>query len=375
MRPAVITFSIFLGVLGAVSVLPARAAEDECRPGGCSLDLAVKNIGLSFGNSRRFNGLRLNLVDDGVEEMNGVNVTLWKPGRNPDAAMRGLMLGLVAINAADLRGVSIGGLAVVGESCVEGISIAGLASVAEGSMTGFSIAGLASVAEGNMAGISLAGLASVTEKSMTGISIAGLAAVAERSMTGISVAGLAAVAERNMTGISVAGLAIAGEDEINGLAASLGSIISDGDINGVALGAVGLLGLRSSRSEDDEGYSRSLDISPSFTGIRARNVRWLAIHGMDIRAEDSLLGMGISGIALRADEIRGGAVAGIVVKTRDLGGVSISSVNYVDGPQIGVSIGIVNYARELRGFQLGLLNIAKNNPRGLRVLPVLNAHL
>jgi len=85
--------------------------------------------------------------------------------------------------------------------------------------------------------------------------------------------------------------------------------------------------------------------------------------------------MGISGIALRADEIRGGAVAGIVVKTRDLGGVSISSVNYVDGPQIGVSIGIVNYARELRGFQLGLLNIAKNNPRGLRVLPVLNAHL
>jgi hypothetical protein len=359
MRPAVITFSIFLGVLGAVSVLPARAAEDECRPGGCSLDLAVKNIGLSFGNSRRFNGLRLNLVDDGVEEMNGVNVTLWKPGRNPDAAMRGLMLGLVAINAADLRGVSIGGLAVVGESCVEGISIAGLASVAEGSITGISIAGLASVAEGNMAGISLAGLASVTEKSMTGISIAGLAAVAERSMTGIS----------------VAGLAIAGEDEINGLAASLGSIISDGDINGVALGAVGLLGLRSSRSEDDEGYSRSLDISPSFTGIRARNVRWLAIHGMDIRAEDSLLGMGISGIALRADEIRGGAVAGIVVKTRDLGGVSISSVNYVDGPQIGVSIGIVNYARELRGFQLGLLNIAKNNPRGLRVLPVLNAHL
>ena len=44
------------------------------------------------------------------------------------------------------------------------------------------------------------------------------------------------------------------------------------------------------------------------------------------------------------------------------------------GAQRGLAIGIVNFAEELHGAQVGLVNIAMNNPRATRVLPILNVH-
>ena len=41
----------------------------------------------------------------------------------------------------------------------------------------------------------------------------------------------------------------------------------------------------------------------------------------------------------------------------------------------GLTIGIFNYAAELNGVQIGLLNYAGNNRRGLKLLPLFNAHL
>jgi hypothetical protein len=41
----------------------------------------------------------------------------------------------------------------------------------------------------------------------------------------------------------------------------------------------------------------------------------------------------------------------------------------------GLSIALFNKTKELRGIQVGLLNIARNNPKGFRVLPVINMHL
>ena len=39
----------------------------------------------------------------------------------------------------------------------------------------------------------------------------------------------------------------------------------------------------------------------------------------------------------------------------------------------GMADGLVNYTRELRGVQIGLINIAKSNPKNARVLPLFNA--
>jgi len=57
-----------------------------------------------------------------------------------------------------------------------------------------------------------------------------------------------------------------------------------------------------------------------------------------------------------------------------LEGVSVSAFNRVLGEQRGVAIGLLNYASRLHGVQIGLVNWADNNPAGLKVLPVANAH-
>jgi len=46
--------------------------------------------------------------------------------------------------------------------------------------------------------------------------------------------------------------------------------------------------------------------------------------------------------------------------------------NYIRGAQTGLAVGIVNYAYSVKGLQLGLVNIVRDNPRGLKVLPVFN---
>ncbi|OGD28566.1 MAG: hypothetical protein A2Y56_14115 [Candidatus Aminicenantes bacterium RBG_13_63_10] len=61
-----------------------------------------------------------------------------------------------------------------------------------------------------------------------------------------------------------------------------------------------------------------------------------------------------------------------VVKDGRLLGCAVSPFNYIRGAQVGLTVGIVNYARSVKGVQLGLINIVRDNPRGLKVLPVFN---
>ncbi len=41
----------------------------------------------------------------------------------------------------------------------------------------------------------------------------------------------------------------------------------------------------------------------------------------------------------------------------------------------GMTVALINSTNRLQGVQLGLVNHAGNNPRGLKVLPILNVHL
>ena len=57
-----------------------------------------------------------------------------------------------------------------------------------------------------------------------------------------------------------------------------------------------------------------------------------------------------------------------------MGAATIYDANGLLSPvQDGWTIGVVNYARDLRGVQIGLINIARSNPKGTRVLPLFNA--
>ena len=53
-------------------------------------------------------------------------------------------------------------------------------------------------------------------------------------------------------------------------------------------------------------------------------------------------------------------------------GLSVSAFNHVQGDVFGVCIGIFNWANRVRGFQLGVLNHVRSNPKGLRWLPIFN---
>jgi hypothetical protein len=386
---------------------PAAPIAEESR-GSRSLDLMADDVGISFGNSKRVRGLRFNVRDEGVEEVIGLNLTLWKPGENPDAVMKGLLLGIYGPSADELHflsiglaaveahslisGIAIGGGAVVCEGTFNGISVGGLANVA-GSMNGIALGGLANVAEGGMKGISLGGLANVAEGGMTGISLGGLANVAEGFINGITIGGLANVTEGSMTGISLGGLAVVSEEgpvtgltvggimvgsdgPVSGLTLSLGGIYAE-DLAGLSVGIVGILEFPSISIEntyggDSKGFGDAYK-RISYTGISARNACWITVHGIDIDIEEELLGFAASGIRINADRIRGLAAA-LVVTSGEMHGLGIGAVNYSSDLQVGLSIGIVNYTEHLNGLQIGLVNIARNKSKPFRVLPILNAH-
>ncbi|MDZ7860438.1 MAG: hypothetical protein U5O15_07205 [Candidatus Krumholzibacteriota bacterium] len=102
------------------------------------------------------------------------------------------------------------------------------------------------------------------------------------------------------------------------------------------------------------------ETSIKFWGIKAENARWLTIHGITIEVENKLEGLAVSGIYTGAD---------------NLSGFSASAVNCFYNRQTGITAGIFNYAENLSGVQIGLLNIARNNPAWARYLPVFNAHI
>ena len=117
------------------------------------------------------------------------------------------------------------------------------------------------------------------------------------------------------------------------------------------------------------------------------------MSGIGIGAGRKLIGLNIAGVAIGAPKIYGVSVAPIIggnyveglnvaplyftIKSdqEKLGiqkGVAISGFNHIRGEQRGLTIGILNIANHLEGYQIGLINIARSNRKGLKVLPIFN---
>jgi hypothetical protein len=120
------------------------------RYGHVHVGLTINDWGISLGNAPRVNGIRLNVEDAGLERVNGVNVTVWKPREPLTGTVNGLALGIVGPGAADLNGVQVGLGGVVAERRVRWLSVGGLGVVSQGAIVGVSIAGLGVVAEGGI---------------------------------------------------------------------------------------------------------------------------------------------------------------------------------------------------------------------------------
>lgn len=312
--------AVFVAAQPTGLVTAAHGQESGESPeygGGSSLDLGFSGVGISFGSSPRWTGLRFNWRDRYLERIDGVNVTLWKPGDRVGGSVNGLALGL-GPRAGILRGVSIGLLGVLPERAAYGVTIGGLGVVADGSLTGLNVGVLGIVTEGRADGLSFAGLGLVTEGGALGVNLAGLGVVSEGTVAGINLAGLGLIAERGIHGLNAA-----------------------------------LLGV-----------------------VTERELRGITVTGLGAVAEGNVVGLTVGGLGVVSDHaIRGIGAALLKVDTRDLRGISVAGWTRVRHTQNGLSIGLFNQAEELHGVQFGLLNYAGNN-RGLaRWLPIMNLHL
>ncbi len=177
------------------------------------------------------------------------------------------------------------------------------------------------------------------------------AVAAEKRLAGIAAGGLGAAVGEDLRGIAFGGLGVGvGEDARGIVAGGLGAGVG-GNLTGIAAGGVGL---------GCGGTARGLLAGGIGVGVRKVN------------------GVMIGGLVTASDAVSGAALSGGVVHIQADGaltGLSASPFNRVQGRMTGVSVGILNYARTLRGVQLGVVNIVRENRAPFRVLPLINLRL
>jgi len=318
--------------------------EVECSHS--SLDIGINSTGISFGNSECWNGIRINTTDCEVKNVNGINITLWKPEKNPASTVNGIALG-IAPAAKNINGLSFGLAALLGKKNLRGINIGTIATVG-GNIGGLNFGGLALVSRDNIAGINFGGFATVAKGNISGINFGGFALVSNKNISGVNVGGLALVSKGNINGINFGGLALVSNSNVSGINIGGLAIVSKEGIKGINVGGLALVS-----KGDIFGLNQSIIATFS---------------------KGTIKGFNFSGYKMEADEFYGLNVTPGWVEVGNLYGISIASFHKIEGTQKGLVIGILNIAEELKGVQLGLINIAKNNSGILKVLPLINFH-
>ena len=301
-------------------VLPALLLP--CALSAQSLDLTINNTGLSIGDSRFVRGIRLNFRDRNLERVSGINATIWMPDDEAHGGVvQGLALGLPATGARRIEGAGIG---------VFGVG-------AEESFTGLGIGGFGIGAGGDVRGILIGGFGVGSGGNVTGLTIGGFGAGAGGHVKGITIGGFGAGAGGSVSGLQIGGFGVG----------------SGGDVTGITIGGFGA------------GAGGTL--------------RGLVIGGFGAGAP-TIRGVVLGGIGAGGHDVKGGILAPLYFKIESgeegalgrVSGVTLSAFNHVKGEQFGLSLGLLNFAWKLNGVQIGVMNYAADNPRGLRLLPFFN---
>lgn len=316
--------------------------------GAQSLDLTINHYGLSIGDSRFVRGVRLNFRDRNLERVEGVNVTIWSPYEPMRGVVKGLALGLPVTGARAIHGAGIGILGVGVAENLRGIGLGGLGIGAGGDVQGIMVGGLGVGGGGNVTGLMIGGLGVGTGGNVRGITFGGLGAGAGGDVTGLQVGVLGVGAGGRVEGITIAGLGAGAGGDVTGLTVSVVGAGSGGDITGITLAGIGV--------------------------GAGGTVRGLAFGGIGVGAP-RIRGIALSAVAAGGEDVKGGVLAPFYFTVSDDGrvsGLTMSAWNRVRGDQYGISLGLLNTAWDLHGWQIGVLNYAANNPKGLRLLPLFN---
>ena len=297
-----------------------------------------KKGGIGFGNLPSFTGIRFNFKDGNVEKVSGINVTAWAP-KDDDlhtGDINGISLGLpMALGAENRSGISLGVFGVGAKRNMSGINIGGIGVGAGGDVSGFNLGVVGVGAGGDIKGINIGGIGLGASGDATGFNFGGIGMGAGGSIKGVNLALIGMGASENAFGLNVAGIGMGAGEKMAGINLAVVGIGAGESLTGINIAGVGM------------GSQK----------IRGINVA-LAIGGQRV-----------SGITLAPAFMKVGEGSDSAMN-----GISVSAVNVVKGDQNGVTIGVVNTAHSLRGIQIGLINYVRDNPRGLRFLPILNMH-
>ena len=202
-------------------------------------NIAIKNFGLSFGNSPGINGLRINIQDKNLQKVNGLNLTFWQPAKNSNSNsfINGIVSGIVpyaetinglglgfGITGGQLNGIHIGILGIGTDEGINGIGIGGLGIGCDGDVNGVLIGGLGGGVDGNIKGLGFGLLGLGCDGDAKGLLIGGLGVGLDGNVKGLFIGGLGGGIDKKLTGVGIAGLGIGAGEEIKGMGISLGKI-------------------------------------------------------------------------------------------------------------------------------------------------------
>jgi hypothetical protein len=204
-----------------------------------SLDLTVRDYGISIGDSRFVRGVRLNFRDRNLERVVGINATIWSPYQPATGVVQGIALGLPATGARRIEGAGLAVLGVSAEEDFRGLGI-GLGGVgAGGSAKGILIGGFGVGAGGEVSGLTIGGFGAGSGGNITGITLGGFGAGAGGNITGFTFGGFGAGAGGDIKGITIAGFGAGAGGDITGFTFGPAwfKVNDDGRVKGVTLSA------------------------------------------------------------------------------------------------------------------------------------------
>jgi hypothetical protein len=345
---------------------------------GQSLDITVNDVGLSIGDSRRVTGLRINYRDRRMEEVNGVNITLWTPYRENRGDVNGLALGIPMTGARRIVGVGAGIFGVAAMESLHGLGLGGIGLGAGKDIEGIAIGGIGMGVGRDVRGLAVGGIGMGVGQDVHGIAVGGIGMGVGRDLRGAAISGIGSGIGGSMVGLGVGGigLGVGGNARgivVGGVGAGIG-----GDMTGLSVAGVGVGIGGNARGLTVTGVG--MGIGGNATGVQVAGIgigtggtlKWVSVAGLGIGAHR------IEGVALAsavgAEQARGLIVAPFyfqIMKRGRMNGLNISAYNDIRGMQQGLAIGLFNYAHTLDGVQIGVLNYAGNKTHA-RLLPLFN---
>lgn len=108
-------------------------------------------------------------------------------------------------------------------------------------------------------------------------------------------------------------------------------------------------------------------------GLGGDNLTGIFAAGLGVGA-DEFTGVGASLLGAGADHLEGALFTGGYLRAIEAAGLTTGAYNHIKKRMTGLQIGLFNRTDELHGVQIGLINYAGNNPRGLQLMPGVNMH-